>query len=405
MKLPPLQSKISRDAYGKGDQGETAVVSPEKATTDAFAASGPQMGRPTPFVRTCDFVINGRFLSQPVTGVQRYAREVTAALDDLLGLSNRRVRLVAPRNARNTPDYKSIDVAHVGTLKGHLWEQIELPLQANQPILSFCNSAPVVSSGKVICVHDVNVFREPDSYSVAFRLLYKALLPVLVKTAARITTVSHASREEIARFLPIEAKRIAVIPNGHEHVFRWRSELSPLAKTMTHGRPFVFLLGSRARHKNMGLILQQAEALDELGLDLVVAGAAASIYSDAQEIRRPNIRWLGRVSDNDLAFLYSRAICLAFPSRSEGFGLPLVEAMALRCPVVSSDRGSMAEVCGDAALLASPDEPAAWRQHFVALTRSASLRTELKERGVERVKRFSWMESSLAYLELNGCRA
>jgi glycosyltransferase involved in cell wall biosynthesis len=220
-----------------------------------------------------------------------------------------------------------------------------------------------------------------------------------------LPSLSYASRKEIARFLPIEATRIAVIPNGHEHVFRWQSQLSPLAKTMKNERPFVFLFGSRARHKNIGLVLEQAEALDALGLDLVIAGAAASIFADAREVQRPNVRWLGRVSDDDLAFLYSRALYLAFPSRSEGFGLPLVEAMALGCPVVLSDRGSMAEVCGNAALLASPDNPAAWRQHFVALAKSASLRTELKGRGVERVKRFSWEESSRAYLELTGYRA
>ena len=396
----PLQGEDGRDGCG-----ETTVVSPGQRTADASTARGTQTDRPARFVQDCAFVINGRFLSQPVTGVQRYAREITAAMDDWLGQSNRRARLLAPRNVRKAPDYRSIDIARAGSLKGHLWEQVELPLQADQPILNLCNTGPVLSAAKIVCIHDVNVFQEPDSYSRAFRLLYKALLPALARTAAHVTTVSHASRAQIARFLPIEPKRIAVMPNGHEHVFRWEQRLSPLAKTMQDGRAFVFLLGSRARHKNVGLVLQQAEALDASGLDIVVAGAGASIFPDVREVRRPNIRWLGRVSDNDLAFLYSRALCLAFPSRSEGFGLPLVEAMALGCPVVSSDCGSMAEVCGDAALLASPDDPAAWRRHFLSLAQSASLRTELAARGLERVKRFSWSESSRAYLELNGCWA
>jgi glycosyltransferase involved in cell wall biosynthesis len=161
-------------------------------------------------------------------------------------------------------------------------------------------------------------------------MVYKTLLPVLAKTSVRITTVSQVSRKEIARCLPVKASKITVIPNGHEHAFRWQASRSSLARTMTNARPFVFLLGS-ARHKNINLILQQAEAPDSLGLDLVVAGGTSSIYADTSRVRGSHIKWLGRDSDDDLAHLYSRAFCLAFPSRSEGFGLPLVEAMALGC--------------------------------------------------------------------------
>jgi glycosyltransferase involved in cell wall biosynthesis len=368
---------------------------------EAPSERGPEMTVSARPAWDCDFVINGRFLSQPVTGVQRYAREITESIDRMLSRSNGRVRLLAPTKATSVPDYKSIDVTHLGLATGHLWEQSELPLRADKPILSLCNSGPAYSANQVVCIHDVNVFREPDSYSFAFRMVYKTLLPVLAKTSVRITTVSQVSREEIARCLPVKASKIMVIPNGHEHAFRWQASRSSLARTMTNARPFVFLLGS-ARHKNINLILQQAEELDSLGLDLVVAGGTSSIYADTSRVRGSHIKWLGRVSDDDLAHLYSRAFCLAFPSRSEGFGLPLVEAMALGCPVVSSDCGSMQEICGDAALLASPDDPAAWHAHFAALVGAESLRTELRERGFQRVKRFSWAESSEAYLQLYG---
>ena len=97
----------------------------------------------------------------------------------------------------------------------------------------------------------------------------------------------------------------------------------------------MLLIGSVARHKNLELVLKQAAALDELGLDIVVAGGTASIFTGSAKLRRTSVFWLGRVTDDDLAYLYSNALCLAFPSRSEGFGLPLAEAMALGCPVVS----------------------------------------------------------------------
>jgi glycosyltransferase involved in cell wall biosynthesis len=365
-------------------------------------AHDPKIAPSTSSGWTCDFVINGRFLSQPVTGVQRYAREITAAIDGLLSRSNGRAVMLAPTNPTSVPDYKSIAVTRFGFAKGHLWEQSELPLRADRPILSLCNVGPICARGQVLCIHDVNVFQTPDSYSLAFRMVYKALLPVLVKIAAQITTVSQSSRKEIASYLPLDANKILVIHNGHEHALRWQSGRSLLPQTFANERPFVFLIGSSARHKNMGLILRQAETLDALGLDLVIAGGTSGVYAAMSEVRRQNIHWIGRVSDDDLAYLYSHALCLAFPSRSEGFGLPLVEAMALGCPVVSSNLGSMREICGDAALLAPPDDPASWLEHFRALAGSISLRMELRERGLQSVKRFSWVESSRAYLHLCG---
>jgi glycosyltransferase involved in cell wall biosynthesis len=351
---------------------------------------------------TCDFVINGRFLTQPVTGVQRYAREITGALDVLLHRSNGKGRMISPRNAAARYEYQAISVDCVGFTRGHCWEQVDLPLWADRPILSLCNVGPALARAQVVCIHDANVFREAESYSFAFRALYKTLLPLIAKGAARIATVSNASRRDIARYLPIKEENIVVIPNGHEHALRWNASRSSLASTLKQERPFIFLLGSRALHKNTGVVIQLAEKLNDRGVDLVIAGGAASIYSQSSRTPDGRLRWLGRVSDDDLAFLYDHALCLAFPSRSEGFGLPLVEAMARGCPVVTSNVGSMPEVCGLAALLASPDEPAAWLEHFTALAASQGLRSELRERGFHQVKRYSWEHSARAYLQLYG---
>jgi len=120
----------------------------------------------------------------------------------------------------------------------------------------------------------------------------------------------------------------------------------------------------------------------------------------------PNVKMPGYVSDHDVAYLMDRALCLLFPSWTEGFGLPIAEAMARGCPVISSDRASMPEVCGDAALMAPPDDPAAWVRHVRALVRSQELRQDLIGRGRERVRRFSWKDTAAGYLELmQGSRA
>ena len=165
-------------------------------------------------------------------------------------------------------------------------------------------------------------------------------------------------------------------------------------------RPFVLALGSRAPHKNMQLIMDIAPRLGEDGVDVIVAGGSARIYSNDALTGGDNVVFIGRIDDNDLAYLLERALCLVFPSWTEGFGLPIVEAMALGCPVISSNRASMPEVCGDAALMAAPDDPAAWVKHIETLRRSQQLRAELIAAGRHRVNRFSWKTTAETYADL-----
>ena len=114
----------------------------------------------------------------------------------------------------------------------------------------------------------------------------------------------------------------------------------------------------------------------------------------------PNVRHLGRVNDDDLAYLYRQALCLVFPSKTEGFGLPVLEAMALGCPVISSDAASLPEVCGEAALYASPDDAAAWLAAIGRLAAEPMLRENLAGAGPKRSKAFSWRQGAEKYLEL-----
>ena len=143
-----------------------------------------------------------------------------------------------------------------------------------------------------------------------------------------------------------------VIYDGYEHVLEWKADRSAL-DGMDLPRPFVLLVGSKSPHKNVAVIYSIAADLAVKGIHVLVAGGEdANVYArDHAGQLPPNVKYLGRVDDNDLAFLYQNALCLAFPSRTEGFGLPALEAMALGCPVVSSDAASLPEVCGEAAFL------------------------------------------------------
>lgn len=347
-----------------------------------------------------DFAINGRFLGQGMTGVQRYARNVVGTLDGLLAERGASVPIFTPAGTTGTA-MQAIRMVEAGRFGGHLWEQISLPRLCEGWLLNLCNTAPLGKAEQIVCIHDANVFVAPESYGAAFRHLYRRLQPQLARRSARIATVSAASARQIARHLPVRAAEIAVLPNGHEHALTWDPAQAVKAPELApQDRRFVLALGSRARHKNLQLLASIAPDLDRQGIDIVVAGGDGGIFADETLAAAPNLHLIGRVSDDDLAWLMDRALCLAFPSWTEGFGLPLVEAMARGCPVVSSDRASMPEVCGDAGLMASPADPAAWVEHITSMAGSADLRADLVGRGRERVRLFSWAETAQGYLNL-----
>lgn len=350
------------------------------------------------------FAVNGRFLTQTPTGVQRYALNVLKALDEANDGDALTPLLVPPGAA--DPGLKSFERLEIGSrLKGHAWEQCALPLNWRGPLLNLCNTAPVLKKSQIVCIHDGNVFAAPDSYSLAFRTAYKSIQPVLAKRATRIATVSHASARQLARYLPIDAKDIAVLPNGYEHVLQWNADAADIAPRIvasiaSRSRRYVFALGSRAKHKNLSLLSKIAAELDAFGIDIVVAGGDFGIFNEGTAEQHSNVIIAGRVSDDDIAYFLKHALCLAFPSLNEGFGLPVVEAMALGCPIVSSYHSSMAEVCGDAALLASPFDPAQWLRHIENLKSSGSLADDLRAKGFVQMQKFSWRNTAAGYREL-----
>ena len=196
-------------------------------------------------------------------------------------------------------------------------------------------------------------------------------------------------------------EKISVISNGHEHALTWTPIHSDKTRAATSANT-VLLIGSLAPHKNIGLVLGLADALAAAGLTITVAGTIDNRIFKATASRQKwnNVVWLGDVSDNELAALLIDSLCLAFPSFTEGFGLPPLEAMALGCPVVATDRASLPEVCGHAALYAAPTNPEAWLDHILRLRRDENLRARLAASGRARATIFSWRRSAELYLQL-----
>ncbi|MCK0197271.1 glycosyltransferase family 4 protein [Ancylobacter sp. 6x-1] len=356
------------------------------------------------------WAINGRFLTQKVTGVQRYAREIVEALDRRIAAGDPLTRgldveLLVPAGAATTLHLTAIRPRVVGPARGplasgHLWEQFSLPRGLEGGLISLGNGGPLLHRRQIACIHDVSTRSFPQSYSVPFRLLQRVMVPAIGRAAAMISTVSHHSAGELTERGLCAADKLLVAPNGHEHTRHWHPQHTPATRAVA-GPGTIVLLGSPAPHKNMDLLLGIADRLAAQDLQLAIVGNVDGrvLRNGGDRATGENIHWLGRLSDDALAALLQDSLCLAFPSFVEGFGLPLLEAMAIGCPVVTSDTASMPEVCGPAALYASPGNPDAWMDRFARLRREEGLRERMIAAGHKRTQRFSWHVSAGLYLE------
>ena len=351
------------------------------------------------------WTINGRFLAQPFSGVQRYAHEILYALDDLVSNGDASCRglkldLVAPSETPNLPALSSIAVVRAGRGKGHVWEQTVLPAVTKGGILSLCISGPLSIRRQIVCIHDVNVRLFPHSYSRAFRTLYRFLHPALGRRARRIATVSQYSARMLAGYGIAPEQKILVATNGFEHALRWTPDFSDRVREVA-APDTVFILGSPAPHKNVATLLSLADRLGDAGIRIAVAGPTDSrvFHSLLDRQSAGNIHWLGRITDNEIAAMLSRCLCLAFPSYVEGFGLPAVEAMIWGCPVIASDRTSLPEIGGNAALYAPPDASEIWLSQILRLNKDQDLRKNMILSGRKQARAFSWRVSAARYLQ------
>ncbi|MEP9399333.1 glycosyltransferase family 1 protein [Mesorhizobium sp. KR2-14] len=353
------------------------------------------------------WTINGDFVTLNPNGVARYAREVTLALDALIAEGHPLARgllldLVAPRNDESLP-LRAIGTRVVPEFRTprlpQFWVQAQLPRHVPGGLLSFCNLAPIALSRHIVCVHDMHTRLMPESYGRLFRWAHRLILPVLGRRAARITTVSELSRLHLVKYGIARSDKITVTYNGSDHAARWDAARSTLAASPE--RSYVLCLGRSQKYKNVDLLLRLAPLLDDMGLDLWMAGEVdpAAIAAVTQPAP-PNLRLLGRISDDDFKQALTGALCFLFPSRIEGFGLPAVEAMVAGCPVVASTSPCLPEVCGEAALYADPDDVEEWAEAVALIRSDAGMRRRLIEAGKARAQRYTWRSIAESYLKL-----
>ena len=358
-------------------------------------------------------VINGRFLSQSTTGIQRVGRELVRALDALIDdgtLGHVSARIVAPRNAR-IDDFplRRIPIERVGWLSGHAWEQLVLPRHLDGArLVCLGNVAPIEtllrhSGGKVaLFMHDMSYRLYPRAYRAIYRYGHTLISPALLHFADPVVTVSESEYAQIIEYAPYTAGRLVVARNGS-----WHNDLQPtgLKPWAERRNSYGLYVGAFSSRKNIESVLDLAIALArDRGIRFVFVGSGAGTFSathlDCPADIRHLIEFRGQIESKDvLEQIYREAAFLVFPSFYEASPLPPVEAMTFGCPVVGSDIPSMRERCGDAAAYCDPANRASIRAAVDRLLDEDGLADALITAGFRQSAKQTWRAQAFTLIE------
>ena len=256
---------------------------------------------------------------------------------------------VLPHRARGA------DVLHCPTYRG--------PVRSRVPL--------------VVTVHDLAVFRHPDAFPPWTRTYSRVVVPRVVRAARIIAAVSEFTAGELERLLRVPRERIRVVPNAADATF---TDVGPREEG-----DYVLAVGTLEPRKNLARTIAAAQ---RLGVELRVAGARGW---GGVEARGDGVRWEGEVGDEQLARLYRGALCVVYPSLYEGFGIPVLEAMACGAPVVTSAGGATDEVAGGAAVLVDPHDVSSIA---AGIEQAIARRDELRAAGLRRASAYSWDASA-----------
>ena len=344
--------------------------------------------------------IDGRAFSSPAAGVRRYVTELGSALLTL-GEPLDIVALGGSRAALPSGVGYVAEPWHPPTNLG--WTLSALPRAAARAGVDLIHApaytAPLWGAvPTVLTIHDVSYERHPEWYPYRRDWLRRAFYRSSAHAAAHILTDSEFSRHEIVAAYGIPFERVTVAPPGVSNSFAPHATPSPLPERVT--APFLLHVGDLHERRNLSLaIAAVAGARRRSGgpLSLVLAGVdrgvGVRLDQEAADAKVPLIR-LGAIDDAALRSLYGAAAALVYPSLYEGFGLPVLEAMASGTPVIASRAASIPEVLGDAGILLNPDAPDLWTDAICTVIADPATQARMRTAGIARASEFTWKRTA-----------
>ena len=325
-------------------------------------------------------IVNARFLTQPITGVQRFAIEISLRLKKELG---EKIMFVSPKEIIQNELAKELQVNTIGYTTSHLWEQIELPLYLKKKgsplLLNFCNTAPLLYKNKISTIHDI-----------AFEVyVYRFLIPKICKNSKKIITVSDFSKQEIIKYYKTKTDKIQVIYNAVNDGFIYNENIE------LKNQKYFLAVSSLNYRKNIPFVLDSFIEFIKDCPDYklyLIGGMDTKSFSKlnlSKYTNHPNIIFLGRVSDEDLILYYSNAVAFIYPSLYEGFGIPPLEAQKCGTPVILSNLSCFPEIFGQSVLYCDVDNINSLVKQM-NLILEKELRDNIKKLGEENEKKYNW---------------
>ncbi len=346
-------------------------------------------------------IVNCRFLTQKITGVQRYALEVSKRLKQI----RPDTQFISPKDIIHTNAAKQLQVEKYGVFSGHLWEQYELPKYMNNQgkrglLLCLANTGPLLYRNKIVTIHDIAFLRNPQWYSKAFYYYYKFLIPRISTNSKKVITDSEFSKREIIEQICLDESNIEVIYGAAPSSFK---KPDSSISSEQEGK-YILTVSSLAPRKNLKRIIEAFKHLKLSQYKLVIVGAGHRSLGNNGLNDLPNtiggIIFKGHVEDEELVNLYNNAELFIFPSLYEGFGIPPLEAMSCGCPCVVSNTSSLPEICGEAAEYCDPNDVIDIADTMDKVLNDIKLKERLIEQGFEQIKKYSWQRTVDKILKL-----
>lgn len=322
--------------------------------------------------------VNGRFLVHPRTGVYRYGKEITQRLGS-------EVSLIRPES-----DGKG--------WRGHIWEQWTLPtkIPANNVVWSPASSGPIMQKNHVVTIHDLAVFDHPKWFDSKFANWYRLILPILARKSEKILTISQFSKQRILERFNVPEKKVEVIYPGVGAPFKINPESeSPNIKKFLP-RDYLLFVGAFQPRKNLTTLIAAWEEIrmQYPELHLVIVGRT---YPNFPGVPIPEderqIQVIRNLNDEELAHTYRNAKALVYPSLYEGFGFPVLEAMAMGTPVIVSNSSALPEVAGNAGLYFDPFSVMDLVQKLRDFLDNIFLQKLYSQKAIQQAGKFSWQQS------------